>query len=68
MSAKLNLDLEESEEPSILSSDPNERKLARRLRIQKRSEALNKYISSILYSCVCKMTKANRQLFTLFTD
>lgn len=36
-------DFGETEEPSILSTDPNERKLARRLRIQKRTEALQKY-------------------------
>lgn len=33
---------EESEEPSVTSSDPNERKLARRLRIQRRQDALRK--------------------------
>lgn len=33
---------EDSEEPSITSSDPNERKLARRIRIQRRLEALTK--------------------------
>ncbi|KAL6440299.1 hypothetical protein ACFW04_003104 [Cataglyphis niger] len=33
---------EDSEEPSITSSDPNERKLARRIRIQRRVEALTK--------------------------
>lgn len=30
------------EEPSVTSADPNERKLARRLRIQRRLEALKK--------------------------
>lgn len=34
---------EDAEEPSITSSDPNERKLARRLRIQRRQEALTKW-------------------------
>ena len=38
----LNEILDEIEEPSILSIDPEERKLARRLRIQKRQEALKK--------------------------
>lgn len=33
---------EDTEEPSVTSSDPNERKLARRLRIQRRQEALIK--------------------------
>ncbi|XP_019886225.2 dynein regulatory complex protein 1 [Ooceraea biroi] len=33
---------EDAEEPSITSSDPNERKLARRLRVQQRLEALTK--------------------------
>ncbi|XP_058806553.1 dynein regulatory complex protein 1 [Phymastichus coffea] len=42
MSEKINRDFEESEEPSVLSSDPDERKLARRLRIQKRIEALKR--------------------------
>lgn len=37
-------DFDEIEEPSVLSSDPNERKLARRLRIQRRQEALQKYV------------------------
>lgn len=35
-------DFTEVEEPSVLSTDPNERKLARRLRIQRRLEALQK--------------------------
>ncbi|CAK9823003.1 Dynein regulatory complex protein 1 [Anthophora retusa] len=35
-----------SEDPSILSSDANERKLARRLRIQRRSEARHKQIKA----------------------
>ena len=35
-------DFGENGEPSVLSADPNERKLARRLRIQKRVEALQK--------------------------
>ncbi|XP_077264653.1 dynein regulatory complex protein 1 [Temnothorax americanus] len=33
---------EDAEEPSVTSSDPNERKLARRVRIQRRLEALTK--------------------------
>ncbi|XP_033227866.1 dynein regulatory complex protein 1 isoform X2 [Belonocnema kinseyi] len=33
---------EESEEPSVTSSDSNERKLARRLRVQRRQDALRK--------------------------
>ena len=39
---ELNEILEETDEPSIYSADPEERKLARRLRIQKRHEALKK--------------------------
>ncbi|XP_043476968.1 dynein regulatory complex protein 1 [Leptopilina heterotoma] len=35
----------ESEEPSVTSDDPNERKLARRIRIQKRQEALKEEVS-----------------------
>ncbi|XP_015599307.1 dynein regulatory complex protein 1 isoform X2 [Cephus cinctus] len=35
-------DFDEMEEPSVISMDPNERKLARRLRIQRRLEALKK--------------------------
>ncbi|XP_008212645.1 dynein regulatory complex protein 1 [Nasonia vitripennis] len=38
----LDKDFTEIEEPSVLSTDPNERKLARRLRIQRRVEALQK--------------------------
>ncbi|KAL6267785.1 hypothetical protein P5V15_000856 [Pogonomyrmex californicus] len=34
--------VEDTEEPSVISSDPNERKLARRIRIQRRLEALTK--------------------------
>lgn len=33
---------EDAEEPSLTSPDPNERKLARRLRIQRRQEVLIK--------------------------
>jgi len=33
---------EDAEEPSITSTDPNERKLARRLRVQRRLETLTK--------------------------
>ena len=35
-------DFDESEEPSVTSSNPNERKLARRIRIQRRQDALRK--------------------------
>ncbi|XP_020710437.2 dynein regulatory complex protein 1 [Athalia rosae] len=35
-------DVDDPEEPSITSSDPNERKLARRLRMQRRLEALKR--------------------------
>ncbi|KAJ8681141.1 hypothetical protein QAD02_016928 [Eretmocerus hayati] len=45
MSSKISVlekDFEDIEEPSVLSLDPHERKLARRLRIQKRAEALQK--------------------------
>lgn len=35
-------DFSDNDEPSVLSSDPYERKLARRLRIQRRAEALQK--------------------------
>lgn len=35
--------LNESEEPSVTSNDPNERKLARRIRIQKRQESFKEY-------------------------
>lgn len=31
---------ESEEEPSVTSNDPNERKLARRIRIQKRQETI----------------------------
>lgn len=34
---------EDAEEPSVTSSDPNERKLARQLRIKRRLETLTKY-------------------------
>lgn len=34
--------LEEEIEPQITSNDPNERKLARRLRIERRLEAIRK--------------------------
>lgn len=36
------MDIDKSQEPSVLSMDPQERKLARRLRIQRRSEAIRK--------------------------
>ncbi|XP_014480631.1 PREDICTED: dynein regulatory complex protein 1 [Dinoponera quadriceps] len=38
--------VEDAEEPSITSSDPNERKLARQLRIKRRLEALTKQIQA----------------------
>lgn len=36
--------LDDPEEPSVTSNDPNERKLARRLRIQRRLEALKRLL------------------------
>ncbi|KAK0084354.1 hypothetical protein PV325_007190 [Microctonus aethiopoides] len=39
-----NMDIDKSQEPSVLSMDPEERKLARRLRIQRRSEAIRKQV------------------------
>ena len=42
-------DFDELKEPSLISPDPNERKLARRLRIQRRQEASKQYVFIILY-------------------
>ncbi|KAK0180141.1 hypothetical protein PV327_005813 [Microctonus hyperodae] len=41
------VDIDKSQEPSVLSKDPKERKLARRLRIQRRSEAIRKQVSIV---------------------
>ncbi|GAB1866000.1 UPF0407 protein CG10958 [Camponotus japonicus] len=56
---------EDSEEPSITSLDPNERKLARRIRIQRRLEALTKKTGPEDEEIVEK-TSIEKQIFASF--
>lgn len=59
MSVKSSLvdkDFGDNAEPSVLSEDPNERKLARRLRMQRRIEALQKYVPTQYFSLFLNIT------------